>query len=523
MRRVLEHTIDIDATPDQVWEALTEFDAYAGWNPFMRSISGAPQVGSKLRIELAPPDGRRIVVSPSVVVAEPGRELRWRGALPLGLFTGEHAFVISEAETGARVVHRGWYRGFLVRLLSRVIDRTSLGFERMHGALKERAEELSPPVIAALPALEGTELGIRGFEAHGSAILTEAARVVASVLGVERVGVLGLARDGETLLLRAGVGWPAGGMGKVRATAGDGTPAGYALMHPEPLVTTDVATDPRLRTLGAAETSGVVGGMAVRIQDGGRPLGVLDAWTRTPREFGTSEVAFVQSVAGILAPALAVGASEARGSAAVSALLAAAEAERVRVATELHDDTLQTLTAMRLTIDRLAAAWARGDEAAAAQAVEGARSMITEAIDRTRRLAFAIVPPLLAEGGVGGALRALPEALGMRADVTADVVTTRHASSGELLCYRTVEELLRNARDHAQARRVWVAVREEQGELAGEVTDDGVGFDVDAVLDDPARLGLLSLAQRLDSVGGRLTIQSSPGAGTRVAFEIPIR
>ena len=47
--------------------------------------------------------------------------------------------------------------------------------------------------------------------------------------------------------------------------------------------------------------------MAVRIQDGGRPLGVLDAWTRTPREFASAEVAFVEAVAGVLAPALAVG------------------------------------------------------------------------------------------------------------------------------------------------------------------------------------------------------------------------
>ena len=67
------------------------------------------------------------------------------------------------------------------------------------------------------------------------------------------------------------------------------------------------------------------------------------------------------------------------------------------------------------------------------------------------------------------------------------------------------------------------AVHEQHGELAGEVADDGVGFDPTAVLDDPARLGLLSLAQRLDSVGGRMTIQSSPGAGTRVRFGIPIR
>src|SRR3954451_24098246 len=66
VRRVLEHTIDINATPEQVWEALARFEAYEGWNPFMRSVAGAPEVGSKLRIELAPPRGHRIVVSPSV-------------------------------------------------------------------------------------------------------------------------------------------------------------------------------------------------------------------------------------------------------------------------------------------------------------------------------------------------------------------------------------------------------------------------------------------------------------------------
>ena len=53
VRRVLEHTIDIDATPEQIWEALTGFDAYEGWNPFMRRVDGAAVVGRKLRIELA--------------------------------------------------------------------------------------------------------------------------------------------------------------------------------------------------------------------------------------------------------------------------------------------------------------------------------------------------------------------------------------------------------------------------------------------------------------------------------------
>jgi signal transduction histidine kinase len=523
LHRVFEHTIEIRATPEEVWRTLARFEAYRTWNPFMTRVSGAAEVGSRLRIELEPPQGRRITVTPSVLVADPGRELRWRGRLPLGLFTGEHAYVIETAGTGARVTHQGWYRGLLVRLFGGTIDRTAAGFERMHQALKRHVEERAPGGGEESGAgWTIADLGIRGFEEHGEALLTEASRVVATVLGVDRVGVFGLARDGETLVLRAGVGWPPGGVGGVRATAGDGSPAGYAIAHSEPLVTTDALADRRLQAHATPETVGVIGGMAVRIEDGGRPLGVLDAWSRTRREFGGAEVAFVQAVAGLLGPALAVGASEARGHAAVAALLTAAEAERVRVAAELHDDTIQTLTAVRFTLDRLLSAWDRGDREAAAAGARAAETMLTDAIERTRRLTFGIVPPLLTEGGLAGAVRALPERiLADRCDVEVDVHVGRHPDRIELLCYRAVEELLQNARRHARARHVRVVLQDEDGGVAGEVDDDGVGFTLDAVVDRPGRLGLLELAQWFDSAGGRMTIDSTPGRGTRVRFSVP--
>ena len=141
VRRVLEHTIDIHATPEQVWEALTGFEAYDGWNPFMRRVAGAPEVGSRLRIELSPPDGRRIVVSPSVVVADPARELRWRGALPLGLFTGEHAFLITPGRLGR------------TRRSPRLVPRTA-------GAdLRLRDRPYRPRVRAHAPRAQGAGRG----------------------------------------------------------------------------------------------------------------------------------------------------------------------------------------------------------------------------------------------------------------------------------------------------------------------------------------------------------------------------
>ena len=155
MERSFEHVVEIEASADDVWHALADFPAYADWNPFMRRVSGRPAVGSRLRIELEPEAGRRITVTPQVVTATPGAELRWQGRLAVpGLFGGEHAFLIEPgAGRSVRLVHRGWYRGLLVRAFGRTIDRTARGFERMEQALKalvEARRAAAPPRVATM-------------------------------------------------------------------------------------------------------------------------------------------------------------------------------------------------------------------------------------------------------------------------------------------------------------------------------------------------------------------------------------
>ena len=72
---------EIDATAQEVWDVLADFPRHPGWNPGMESIEGTPVAGERLAVTFAMPTGRRIVMKPRVLVAEPGRELRWLGRM----------------------------------------------------------------------------------------------------------------------------------------------------------------------------------------------------------------------------------------------------------------------------------------------------------------------------------------------------------------------------------------------------------------------------------------------------------
>jgi hypothetical protein len=147
MRR-LETSVHIDATPDEVWRVLTDFEHYGEWNPFITSIEGPVEVGARLSVLLAPPGGRSIRMKPTIRVLEPTRRLRWLGRLGVpGIFDGEHEFVVEPVgppdERGARFTQQETFRGALVPFVGRILGRTRLGFEAMNRALKERVEAVA--------------------------------------------------------------------------------------------------------------------------------------------------------------------------------------------------------------------------------------------------------------------------------------------------------------------------------------------------------------------------------------------
>ena len=138
------HTqIEIEAPAERVWQVLTDFAAYPEWNPFIRRVNGRPEVDEQLVVRMRPSGTKGMTFRPTVMKAEPNRQLRWLGHLLVpGLFDGEHIFEIEELdEDRVLFTQREIFRGLLVPLLARSLDRdTQRGFEEMNRALRERAE-----------------------------------------------------------------------------------------------------------------------------------------------------------------------------------------------------------------------------------------------------------------------------------------------------------------------------------------------------------------------------------------------
>jgi hypothetical protein len=135
--------IDIQAPPARVWSVLADFPAHAQWNPFVRSIAGRPAAGERLLVNVQPQGGKAMTFKPVVLVADPHRELRWRGRfLVPGLFDGEHYFQIApDGRGGTRFVHGEKFSGLLVGMAKSSLDGgTRAGFIAMNTALKARAE-----------------------------------------------------------------------------------------------------------------------------------------------------------------------------------------------------------------------------------------------------------------------------------------------------------------------------------------------------------------------------------------------
>lgn len=143
MRHELHTQIDIDATPEAVWNVLTDLDHYSDWNPFIVEASGDVAVGNKLTNRMQAPGGKAMTIKPAVTAVEPAQTFEWLGHLGVrGVFDGRHRFELQATPAGGtRVMHNEEFQGVLVRFMRKTLDnQTKSGFEVMNVALKNRAE-----------------------------------------------------------------------------------------------------------------------------------------------------------------------------------------------------------------------------------------------------------------------------------------------------------------------------------------------------------------------------------------------
>jgi signal transduction histidine kinase len=197
---------------------------------------------------------------------------------------------------------------------------------------------------------------------------------------------------------------------------------------------------------------------------------------------------------------------------------AAADSERQRIERDLHDGAQQRLVALRIRLG-LAGDVMREDPARGAQLVRDLGEEAEAALEEVRSLAQGVYPSLLADEGLGEALRALGRRSAPPARVSTDGVG-RFPPEIESAVYFCCLEALQNVSKHAPgAQAVTISLR-VQGALRFEVRDDGDGFARDEVR---AGIGFTSMRDRIAAVGGRLTIESEPGVGTTVAGSVPLQ
>jgi hypothetical protein len=143
MSRQLQAEIEVQGSPEQVWEVLTDFAAYPEWNPFIVEAAGTLRPGQRLELHMRLAGRRATTIRPEVLEADPGRTLRWLGrVLVPGLFDGEHRFTIQPAGPGrVRLTQHEEFRGILAPLLLAMIAKPTLeSFHQMNQALKVRVE-----------------------------------------------------------------------------------------------------------------------------------------------------------------------------------------------------------------------------------------------------------------------------------------------------------------------------------------------------------------------------------------------
>ncbi len=199
-------------------------------------------------------------------------------------------------------------------------------------------------------------------------------------------------------------------------------------------------------------------------------------------------------------------------------VIAAQEEERKRLARELHDETLQQLTALGMHLDLMP-----GPKRPAE-----ARRLVDQMIDDLHRVIYDLRPSILDDLGLLPAIHWYAERLSSRGVAVqfefpeAPLDLTPEA---RIAVYRVVQEALSNIERHANAETVLVACNVSADELTLEIEDDGKGFEPEKVRqprENGQGLGLLGMRERLSLLGGTCNVESQPGQGTRVLIRLPL-
>jgi signal transduction histidine kinase len=325
--------------------------------------------------------------------------------------------------------------------------------------------------------------GVTEYDPDGSLMLVAAWSEGGTLIPVG----MRVAWDAGTTMLRSGL--------PVRMSSYEGLPGPLAAL---------------LRELGIRSSVG-----APIVVDG-RVWGTISASSTKPEPFPEAAEARIMGFAELVATAISNAVSRAQLAASRARVVAAADETRRRIERDLHDGIQQRLVTLGLEL-RVAEEQVPPDGVELKKELARVADGLTDALDELRELARGIHPAILSEGGLGPALKALARRSAVPAELEVDV-EARLPEGVEVASYFVVSEALANAAKYAPASVAHVKVETAGSLLHVSIRDNGVGGA------DPSRgSGLIGLTDRVQALGGTLTVLSPPGKGTTIRVELPLR
>ena len=414
------------------------------------------------------------------------------------------------------VQHKPSEGGHMVAFLRDITER-----KRVMDELQSRAIQQ-----AALAELSRCALA----NEESPAFFDTVARVVARALTVEFCGMLQLLPDQRALKMVAGVGWREGLAGHAVLALEPDSDADYTLAREQPVIVEDLRTEGRFSKAALLRDHGVVSGLSVRIGSPEGTWGVLGAHTLRQRSFTPDEADFIQTAAHLLGTVIARRTTEKALLDMSRHLQEAEDAERRRIAKELHDSTAQDLVAVILNLETLREAASVRDPAEASQ-IEDSIALLEHSAHEIRTLSYLLHPPQLQDSGLTGAVRHYIAGFGERTGIVTSVDLPAKCPEleqiVELVLYRMVQESLVNVYRHAHSSCAAVRLTREGDDLVLEIRDEGRGMPAQPSAPEfnlipGLGVGLPAMRERLRQIGGHLEIESTPH-GTTVRARVPVK
>ncbi|MEP6753276.1 MAG: GAF domain-containing sensor histidine kinase [Candidatus Dormiibacterota bacterium] len=363
-----------------------------------------------------------------------------------------------------------------------------------------------------------------------------AVQQTAYALRAEFVKMVEILPGSTTAKVRAGVGWPDGFIGS-EIPMTDIPQARYVVETSPSVLVRNIGTDRRLKPSQFLLKLGIVSGISAVIRGKTGPFGELGVHSTRLRRFSRDDAVFIRSIANCLAEAIMARRAETELQTSLHALrrtaedrrrlmhrlVSAVEEERKRIASDVHDDYLQVMAAVTLSLGVLA----RQVRDPVRKKMIGTLAQTVEAAsNRLRELIFELRADAL-QDGLAIALRSyLTEAWRtgeMVWSVDDEHFTHDPPPDSRLVVYRICQEAISNARQHSGADRMTITLANVDDGVLTMVADDGVGFDPDPhQRPEPGHLGLVAMRERAELAGGWLRVKSARRKGSSVDFWIPL-